>query len=307
MHARLTRGLLVASALFSLILTAAVEARAQTVSSGRRDFQVINTPTGPWFFQRGSGIPDQMVLQDINLEEQVEQAIEQYAAAETDEARATARVSVKDLLEQQFSLRQEQRMRQIAEMEGRVRKMRDTLRRRAGEKEQLIDREWNELLSNAEGLGWGDLLGGALRQAAFQQQQQPGQPVQPGQQQFRDPLPTLKKHVHEAMQTYAAAEADDARAKAKGAVLELLDQQFTVRQERRMHEIVELDRQLKQLRDTLQKRANAKGQIIERRLTRLLNEADNLGWEDAATDGTAGNLPVRQPVAPVAAPAQRVR
>jgi hypothetical protein len=99
---------------------------------------------------------------------------------------------------------------------------------------------------------------------------------------LQDPLAKqdfeLESKVPQAVQTYADAEENDGRAKARQALRGILEQQFTLRQERRMREIVELEAQIKRLRETLRKRANAKEQIIDRQLNHLLGEADGLEW-----------------------------
>jgi hypothetical protein len=97
----------------------------------------------------------------------------------------------------------------------------------------------------------------------------------------------LEQQVQGAVQQHAAAEDDAARANARKTVRDLLEQQFMLRQERRMREIVELENQAKRLRETMRKRANAKEQIIDRRLSDLL-DADELGWEPGASAGIPG-------------------
>jgi hypothetical protein len=103
-------------------------------------------------------LSDPIVQQDFELESQVQQAVQEYGRAESDSDRAVHRKKVEDLLNEQFALRQKRREQEIVAVENQLKKLRDTLRRRAGARAEIIQQRLNELLNDADGLGWGDAV-----------------------------------------------------------------------------------------------------------------------------------------------------
>lgn len=98
-----------------------------------------------------------LMRKDIELEGQVQQTVTAYSDPNTDERkREDLRTGLTDLLDQQFSVRQERREMEIKQIEERVKKLRDALDKRADAKDKIIERRLNDLLSDAEGLGWGE-------------------------------------------------------------------------------------------------------------------------------------------------------
>lgn len=94
---------------------------------------------------------------DSELEGEVQRLVREYStpdAAET--ARGTLKQAIVAALEKQFLLRQQYREREIQQIEERVKKLRAALDKRAAAKEKIIERRLNELLTEAEGLGWGE-------------------------------------------------------------------------------------------------------------------------------------------------------
>ncbi|MSR56157.1 MAG: hypothetical protein EXS05_00550 [Planctomycetaceae bacterium] len=104
---------------------------------------------------------DPLLAEDFELESQIQQVLEQFDNSADDETQAAMRKMVADLLERQFTVRQERREREIGEIEARVKRLREALEKRTEAKKQIIDRRLNDLFSDAEGLGWGDIGGGA--------------------------------------------------------------------------------------------------------------------------------------------------
>lgn len=274
--------------------------------------------------------PESLALQDQELEAQIQNALLEFANADSDQARTRSRESLLYLLDRQFALRQQVRENEIAETEQRVRQLRETLKKRADARQTIIDRREAVLLSDIEGLGWGDPTGqqparavagfggggfggggfmvdprgGAgidvqrmaemqrlalEQQVQLQQQQQMANAYARAMGSRPDAIPAaavaqlqrdfeLEAKVAPAVQTFAAADSDEARAQARKALREILDEQFSTRQEIRLREIAELDGRVRQMRDALNKRAALRKPIVERRLNELTSDSEGLGW-----------------------------
>ncbi len=94
---------------------------------------------------------------DAEQEGEVQAAVIAYSDPSADSAaRAEARTKLASALEAQFTARQQRRELEIQQIEERVKKLRDALDKRASAKDKIIERRLNDLLTDAEGLGWGD-------------------------------------------------------------------------------------------------------------------------------------------------------
>lgn len=91
----------------------------------------------------------------------------------------------------------------------------------------------------------------------------------------------LEGQVQQAVAKFHAAGEEAERTKLRGDVAKLLDEQFTIRQERRTLEIKALEDRLNKLKEALKKRDDNKQTIVDRRLAELLHDDDGLGWGDS--------------------------
>jgi hypothetical protein len=64
----------------------------------------------------------------------------------------------------------------------------------------------------------------------------------------------------------------------KKQVEKLVDQQFEVRQQRRELELKRMEEELKRLRDAIERRNQARKQIVEKRVTELLGQEEDVGF-----------------------------
>lgn len=87
---------------------------------------------------------------------EIEETARGYAAAADDRSREESGAKLKRLLGEQFDLRHEYRAASVAQLEARVRKLREKLDRRKELRETLIKNRLEQLLGDLEGLGWGD-------------------------------------------------------------------------------------------------------------------------------------------------------
>ena len=72
--------------------------------------------------------------------------------SETD--RSQIKTELQELLEKQFGLRQKRHQEEIAALEAKVKKLKDLVEKRQENRREIIAKRLDQILSNAEGLGW---------------------------------------------------------------------------------------------------------------------------------------------------------
>ncbi len=77
---------------------------------------------------------------------------------------------------------------------------------------------------------------------------------------------------------YAATTNEPERAKLKESLAKVLDQQFDLQQKMRKEELEPIEARVKRLRELIDKRAQARKTIVEKRLEQILREAEGMGW-----------------------------
>lgn len=85
-----------------------------------------------------------------------------------------------------------------------------------------------------------------------------------------------------AVQKYQTAETDEARAAAEKELREAVTEQFELLVKEREEQIADLQARLAKLTEQLQKRRDAKDQIVDLRVQVLINEAKGLGFHPDA-------------------------
>lgn len=101
--------------------------------------------------------------------------------------------------------------------------------------------------------------------------------------------------AHEAEQLAREQSPNDEkkREQVRAVIKEKLNQVFDMQQARRAEEIAAIEARLTKLKETLEKRKQAKETIVDRRLAQLVGD-DELGWEDSApsiTTYSSGTVP----------------
>ncbi len=94
----------------------------------------------------------------------------------------------------------------------------------------------------------------------------------------------LEKKVRETLQKYAQSSSAE-RGDHQAALEKLLTEQFEVRHQIREQEVKQIEQRLRRLREALQKRQDARMQIVRNRLQALVQEAEGLGWGSGASGG----------------------
>lgn len=96
------------------------------------------------------------VPEDEHLETWVSRALAIYAQTDENDSRAKQRQEIAKALDTIFDLRQQQRVKELHELEVRVQKLKSTLDQRAASKAAILKNRLDYLTKEADGLGWGD-------------------------------------------------------------------------------------------------------------------------------------------------------
>jgi len=74
--------------------------------------------------------------------------------AKSESERSQIKTELTDLLEKQFGLRQKRHQEEIAALEAKVKKLKELVEKRQENRREIIAKRLDQILSNAEGLGW---------------------------------------------------------------------------------------------------------------------------------------------------------
>ena len=86
------------------------------------------------------------------------------------------------------------------------------------------------------------------------------------------------KGLQAALEKLKTAKVGPEKEAATKELTQLLDKSFTRDLERREHEVAEIETRIKKLREQIDKRKQAKDEIISLRLKTIINETQGLGF-----------------------------
>src|SRR5438045_1190600 len=93
-------------------------------------------------------------LEETRVGEEAATLLSQFARTEDEEARAAIKSKLSGVLEKQFDLQQKRRQQEVARIEAQLKKLKDLIRKRSEARQTIIDKRLDQLLREAEGLGW---------------------------------------------------------------------------------------------------------------------------------------------------------
>jgi hypothetical protein len=88
-------------------------------------------------------------------ERHVQQLVRDWKAAGTEDVRSEAEDNLRKALGEAFAARMGEHEKQVEELEARVKELRAQLDRRRENQDEIIEFRFQELLREAQGLGWG--------------------------------------------------------------------------------------------------------------------------------------------------------
>jgi hypothetical protein len=113
----------------------------------------------PGTFNVAGAEPDEPELNklrqaDAAMGKQADQLAERYAASEDAEQRNAIKAELTEHLTNHFSVQQQIRDRELARVEARVKKLRELTQKRREAQKTIVEQRLDQLVREAEGLGW---------------------------------------------------------------------------------------------------------------------------------------------------------
>jgi hypothetical protein len=104
----------------------------------------------------GESDPEAVQLQaaDAQMGQAADALIQQYGQTEDEQQRNNLKEQLNETLAKQFDVQQQRREHEIAKIEAKVKKLRDIITKRTDARQTIIERRLDQLLREADGLGW---------------------------------------------------------------------------------------------------------------------------------------------------------
>src|SRR5205823_6115072 len=113
------------------------------------------TASTPWGGQRGQDPElDKLLAEEGRLDRDAANLIGEYARTEDEAQRVKTKAKLAEALQKQFDLQQKRRDLEVAHIEAQVKKLREVMRKRGEARQTIIDKRLDQLLREADGLGW---------------------------------------------------------------------------------------------------------------------------------------------------------
>lgn len=85
---------------------------------------------------------------------EIGKVLEEYRKTSDEDKRAKLKARLTDLLNKQFEAQEQQRNQEIQRLEEQMKKLRELMRRRSEARQSIVDKRAEQLVREAEGLGW---------------------------------------------------------------------------------------------------------------------------------------------------------
>ena len=123
-------------------------------------FQPRTTADGRtvYYAVAGQGVQDaettKLAAQEQSAAQEARALAGQYAQADSDAAREEVKKKLREKLATIFDLQQQRRDREVAQIEERLGKLKETMKKRDTSKDPIIDRRLDQLTGGVDELGW---------------------------------------------------------------------------------------------------------------------------------------------------------
>ena len=98
---------------------------------------------------------DKLPQQEYDLTQKVTDILMKFQGTEDSQQREQLRGDLQKLVSEQFDMRQKVRQKELEQLEAQVRRLRAIHSRRQEEKDSIVKDRVQQLLRDADGLGWG--------------------------------------------------------------------------------------------------------------------------------------------------------
>ncbi len=161
-------GLGLVAVLVGVALSGTQPVSGQATSSGvvRTAPEVIltaspNAPSAgyyPAFNYVAGNAPDpelgKLVGEESRIEHETASLVDEYSRTEDESQRGKIKAKLAANLEKEFELQQKRRDLEVARIEAQLKKLREIMRKRGEARQTIIDKRLDQLLREADGLGW---------------------------------------------------------------------------------------------------------------------------------------------------------
>jgi hypothetical protein len=97
---------------------------------------------------------DKLVAEEGRLEGETANLVGEYSRTEDEAQRSKTKAKLAATLEKQFELQQKRRDLEVAHIEAQLKKLREIMRKRGEARQTIVDKRLDQLLREADGLGW---------------------------------------------------------------------------------------------------------------------------------------------------------
>ena len=111
-----------------------------------------NYPSAGWKRERADPEMAKLGQADANQGQMVAKIVEQYKAATGQEEKARVKLELEEAVNEHFSLRQQRRELEVARLEARLKKIRESIAKRYEQGQQIVNRHISELLGEGDDL-----------------------------------------------------------------------------------------------------------------------------------------------------------
>jgi hypothetical protein len=91
---------------------------------------------------------------DLEISNEVDQLVAKLGEARSDTDKDKIKTQLSEVLAKQFDQRQKRHEHEIAELEAKVKKLKDLVARRQDNRRDIITKRVDQILRDSEGLGW---------------------------------------------------------------------------------------------------------------------------------------------------------
>jgi hypothetical protein len=121
---------------------------SQGTNPGEHVTQVLAGQLGQYDWTQAWG-------QQFGLYQKANDLAQRYVKTEKDSEKTAVRKELTDVLKQQFEEHMKHQEQEVKKLEEQIKELRKTLDRRRDAKDKIIERRFEQLVDNAQGLGWG--------------------------------------------------------------------------------------------------------------------------------------------------------
>lgn len=104
----------------------------------------------------------QLAADEGAIAHEAQEILSRYAASDDEVDQKKIKRELREALTRQFDLQRKRRELEVTRIEERLRKLREQIKKRNDARETIIDRRLDQLVNEAEGLGWAPSSGAGL-------------------------------------------------------------------------------------------------------------------------------------------------